>query len=102
MIASLLSSLFVLPALLGVVFGRPTPDAMPMNNSVSGVAGQSARRLGRPAADVAAPWHGIRGPAPAGRARRTPALDSAPVAGAGSSGVARRRHRRGWRRSQGA
>src|SRR5262249_7470616 len=55
MIASLLSSLFVLPALLGVVYGRPTPDAKAANSSMSGVAGESAGRLGRPAADVAVP-----------------------------------------------
>ncbi len=55
MVASLLSSLVVLPVLLRIVYGPMAPDASRVSGGVSGDAEESAARGGRAAADVGVP-----------------------------------------------
>ncbi|HXJ80367.1 MAG TPA: MMPL family transporter [Candidatus Methylomirabilis sp.] len=52
MIASLLASLFVLPALLRIVYGPAIPFPVPASGAVPGGDGGAATPLGRAAADV--------------------------------------------------
>jgi predicted RND superfamily exporter protein len=55
MLASVLASLVVLPALLGIVYGPMARAALPVSG-ISGDGEKSAVRLGGAAADIIAPW----------------------------------------------